>query len=53
MKHNDHVIGLFALGPLQTRISDYAHAQVFAMTNLCWFYDVFEIMITMMLYLDF
>ena len=29
----DHAIGVFALGPLQIRISDYAHAQILAMTN--------------------
>ena len=29
----DHVIGLFALGSLQIRISNYAHAQILAQTN--------------------
>ena len=32
LKHDDQVIGLFALGPLQIRIPDYAHAQILAMT---------------------
>ena len=29
----NNVTGIFALGPLQIRISDYAHAQILAMTN--------------------
>ena len=33
LKHNDHVLRLFALGPLQIRIPDYAHAQILAITN--------------------
>ena len=33
LKHNDQVIGVFALGLLQIRILDYAHAQILAMTN--------------------
>ena len=59
LKHNDHAIGLFALfGPLQIRIPNYAHAQIFVMTNH-WvrlynlgLWDVFKMMITMLFYLD-
>ena len=29
-----YVIRLFVLGPLQIRIPDYAHVQIFAMTGL-------------------
>ena len=33
LKHNDHVIELFALGPLQIRILDYTLEQILTMTN--------------------
>ena len=46
LKHNDHVIELFALGLLQIQIPDYAHAQILAMTTseynyIIWLYRMF------------
>ena len=58
LKHNDYVIGLFALEPLQIRIPDCTHAHILAIINhwiqlynlvLC---DVPKIMITMMFHFD-
>ena len=59
LKHNDDVTGLFALGPLQIRIPDYAHAQILAMTNH-WtqlynlvLHDVFKMIITKLFVLTY